>query len=104
MASEVPWIQTAAGFIGGAAVPIAAYWFTREGGSKPKLEADAQRFAFDALQQIVDTRGDEIDRLSAAVEKLMGEVRQLRRDVSECERKHSLAEQALSAAGIAYPG
>ncbi len=100
MASDIPWAPTIIGAIAGAAAPITAYWFTREGGQRPKLEAEAQRFAFDALQQVATTRGDEINRLVAVVDELRAEVEHLRGAVEACEAKHSRAQAAMASAGI----
>jgi hypothetical protein len=98
--ADVPWGPTLIGTIAGAASTITAYWFTREGGQRPKLEAEAQRFAFDALQQVATTRGDEIDRLVAVVEDLRSEVHTLRGAVEACEARHSRAQAAMASAGI----
>lgn len=100
MATDVPWVPTLIGAIAGAAAPVTAYWFTREGGQKPRLEADAQRFAFDALQQVAVTRGTEIDRLVDEVSSLRSEVGVLREEVLRCETKHDRAKAALASAGI----
>ena len=100
MASDVPWVPTIVGAIAGAAAPITAYWFTREGGNRPKLEAEAQRFAFEALSQVTETRGDEIERLSALVTSLHSEVEALRAEVARCELKHDRAKAALASHGI----
>lgn len=92
----IPWQETIIGTLAALTASVGTYWLTGRGGQRPRIEEEAKVFAFSALQQVAEVRGEEIARLEARVDELADEV-------ADCNRRHALAERALVEAGITIP-